>query len=133
MVSPPDCVGCHAEIDPIGFALDVYGPAGMRREKNRFGYPFDLSGSLDGQDFDGPAGLADLIATHPDSRACMARELFRFATGTDDDLYDAALDDALAAQFDQADGRYRRFVTGLVSSPEFRFRRDDVAHTDVHE
>ncbi|MCB9521313.1 MAG: DUF1592 domain-containing protein [Myxococcales bacterium] len=133
MVSPPDCVGCHAEIDPIGFALDVYGPAGMRREKDRFGYPFDLSGSLDGHDFDGPAGLADLIATHPDSRACMARELFRFATGTDDDLYDAALDDALAAQFDQADGRYRRFVTGLVSSPEFRFRRDDVAHTDVHE
>ena len=41
-----DCAGCHNKIDPLGFALENYGPAGVWRDKYENGREVDASGIL---------------------------------------------------------------------------------------
>ena len=41
-----DCAGCHNKIDPMGFALENYGPTGVWRDKYENGRDVDVSGIL---------------------------------------------------------------------------------------
>jgi hypothetical protein len=41
-----DCAGCHNKIDPLGFALENYGPTGIWRDKYENGREVDVSGVL---------------------------------------------------------------------------------------
>jgi hypothetical protein len=41
-----DCAGCHNTIDPLGFALENYGPTGIWRDKYENGREVDVSGVL---------------------------------------------------------------------------------------
>ena len=41
-----DCAGCHNKIDPLGFALENFGPTGVWREKYENGRKVDVSGVL---------------------------------------------------------------------------------------
>ena len=41
-----DCAGCHDKIDPLGFALENYGPTGVWRDKYENGRDVDSSGVL---------------------------------------------------------------------------------------
>jgi len=41
-----DCAGCHNKIDPLGFALENYGPTGVWRDKYENGREVDVSGVL---------------------------------------------------------------------------------------
>ena len=41
-----DCAGCHNKIDPLGFALENYGPTGVWRDKYENGREVDASGVL---------------------------------------------------------------------------------------
>ncbi|MCH2367454.1 MAG: DUF1592 domain-containing protein [Planctomycetes bacterium] len=42
----PDCAGCHAKLDPLGFALENYGPTGLWRDKYSNGRVVDPGGTL---------------------------------------------------------------------------------------
>ena len=55
------CAGCHARMDPIGFALENYDGIGKWRARDG-GATIDASGKLpDGTVFAGPAGLRQLL------------------------------------------------------------------------
>ena len=41
-----DCAGCHNKIDPLGFALENYGPTGVWRDEYANGREIDVSGVL---------------------------------------------------------------------------------------
>ena len=41
-----DCAACHRDIDPLGFALENYGPTGLWREQYENGREVDASGTL---------------------------------------------------------------------------------------
>ncbi len=41
-----DCASCHKQIDPLGFALENYGPTGAWRDKYENGHEIDASGSI---------------------------------------------------------------------------------------
>ena len=41
-----DCASCHNKIDPLGFALENYGPTGVWRDKYENGRKVDVSGVL---------------------------------------------------------------------------------------
>ncbi|MDA0590415.1 MAG: DUF1592 domain-containing protein [Planctomycetota bacterium] len=41
-----DCAGCHNRIDPLGFALENYGPTGVWRDTYENGRDVDVSGIL---------------------------------------------------------------------------------------
>jgi len=42
----PDCAGCHAKIDPLGFALENFDPVGRWRDSYENGRSVDASGVL---------------------------------------------------------------------------------------
>lgn len=44
-----DCRGCHRQIDPMGFALENYGPTGIWRQQYENGRKVDASGQLFGK------------------------------------------------------------------------------------
>ncbi|MDA7526083.1 DUF1592 domain-containing protein [Verrucomicrobiales bacterium] len=44
-----DCRGCHRQIDPLGFALENYGPTGMWRDQYPNGREIDPSGNVFGK------------------------------------------------------------------------------------
>ena len=41
-----DCKGCHEQIDPLGFALENYGPVGVWRDKYENDRAVDMAGEL---------------------------------------------------------------------------------------
>ena len=62
----PVCAGCHARMDPIGFALENFDAVGQWRTQE--GYKsIDTSASLpSGTEFEGPAGLRSWLVGQPD-------------------------------------------------------------------
>jgi hypothetical protein len=46
-----DCAGCHAKIDPYGFALENFDPVGRWRDSYEGKLPIDTSGKLNQQPF----------------------------------------------------------------------------------
>lgn len=80
------CAGCHAQIDPLGFAFEGFDGMGAARttENQR---PVDtvvdviVPASARGRHADHGALIAALAAS-PQVDACFARQVFRFAAGT---------------------------------------------------
>ena len=57
-----DCAGCHNKIDPLGFALENYGPTGVWRDKYENGREVDVSGVLFNRyEFDNVVEFKELI------------------------------------------------------------------------
>jgi hypothetical protein len=76
----PACSGCHKLTDPMGFTLENFDGAGSFRAKEN-GAELDLSGSLDGVDFEGAAGLGKAMHDNPGVPLCLTDKLYRSAVG----------------------------------------------------
>jgi hypothetical protein len=121
----PACRSCHANMDPIGFALENYDGYGRWREYED-GHLIDVSsgavGDLLGQPFQGPQGLAELLAGSDDVASCLSRNWFSYALGR------AAIvtDDCTLKQLDRAftaGGRtLRPLLIAIVRSDAFLTR-----------
>jgi hypothetical protein len=78
------CQGCHALMNPIGFAFEGFDAMGQARVTDN-GQPVDTSGELTGTDVDGtfhgPEELAAKLAQSASARECFARQWFQFASG----------------------------------------------------
>ncbi len=121
--SDPVCASCHDLMDPLGFSLEGFGPAGERREVDDLGYPVDSSGVLpDGRSFQGPAGLAALLADDPIFTRCVVEQTFIYALGRrmdrDTDPYVRDVHERFVA----GGGFFDDLVVGLVLSDAFRRR-----------
>jgi hypothetical protein len=78
----PACAGCHKLTDPIGLTLESFDGAGSFRAKEN-GAALDLSGSLDGTNFTGAAGLGQAMHDNPVVPMCLSEKLYRSAVGRD--------------------------------------------------
>ncbi|MDA7510336.1 DUF1592 domain-containing protein [Verrucomicrobia bacterium] len=77
-----DCAECHRQIDPLGFALENFGPVGEWREQYPNGREVDVSGHLFNQpDF----------ATVPEFKQSILQERRRFIRGFTAHLFAFAL------------------------------------------
>ena len=124
------CASCHALIDSFGFAFENFDGMGkMRTSEN--GRPIDTSvkvsvgADIDGTYADGVA-LATALAGSTSVKTCLARQLFRSATGRSDGSVAGAEDDFVntwkqlpAAQQD----RLADVLVAWVKSPRFVQRR----------
>jgi hypothetical protein len=118
------CTGCHAFIDPMGFALEHYDGAGLWRDQDNK-LPVDASGTLAGTDlkFDGAAEMSKLIAEDPRFPACMAKHIMTYALGrkmTDADK--PALED-LGKRFSGAGFKVPSLVDMVAQSPLMTHRQ----------
>lgn len=78
----PDCSGCHALMNPIGFGFEHYDGIGLWRETQN-DKPIDATGKITGSDdidgeFDGAVQLADRLAGSDEVATCVMTQWFRF-------------------------------------------------------
>ncbi len=84
-VQSPSCAGCHASIDPIGFAFENYDGLGRYRTEDVYG-PVDASGELVGNgDADGPFAdfgqFNERLAGSEIVPGCITEKMFEVALG----------------------------------------------------
>lgn len=86
----PSCAGCHARMDPIGFAMENFDGVGRWRD-NVSGHPIDPSGVFpDGTKFEGMPGLKKVLLSHSDQFAgTLAGKLLMYGIGRNLQYYDA--------------------------------------------
>ncbi|MBM4014408.1 MAG: DUF1592 domain-containing protein [Planctomycetes bacterium] len=131
----PGCAGCHATMDPLGFALENYDAIGGWRATHEPAPespasaaplpPIDARATLpDGSVIDGPLGLRDWLRGEEQAfLRAFTRRLFTFAVGRPPGWLDEGTIGAIVADA-RADGaRFGRFVEGIVSSRPFRYLR----------
>ena len=144
-----NCAGCHARIDPPGFALENYDVIGGWREKYRIvatdrkqwvnnrvgplakylaawqyglGLPVDAGDALaDGRKFADVAEFKKLLLADPEQIArCLTEKLVTYATGQPVGFGDHAAVERILAEAKPADYGLRTLVQALVASELFR-------------
>lgn len=119
----PVCASCHAQMDPIGFALEHYDAIGRWRELDE-GLPIDASGQLPGgRTIDGSVDLAKAIKADPRFASCSTRKLYAYALGRSPQPFDAQRLAALTRSFVDGDHRMKDLVSNVIYSDAFRTRR----------
>ncbi len=120
----PACAGCHATMDPLGFALENFDAVGQWRSKGEDGAPIDASGVLpDGTAVDSPASLRDALLARPDQFAStLAEKLLTFALGRGLDYKDAPALRGITAQAAVGDYRFSSNVLAIVKSTPFQMK-----------
>jgi hypothetical protein len=120
------CARCHDAIDPLGLALENFGPLGEWRER-------DASGKIDastilpgGERIRGPAELKSLLlARYRESFVRNACErLLSYALGRAIQYSDRPTIDRLMADLKANDYRFSILVQGIVASVPFGYRAD---------
>ena len=120
----PFCFGCHARMDPIGFALENFDAIGKWRELDG-GVPIDASGALvDGSKFSGPAGLREGLLQRPENIAYgVAEKLLMYSLGRTVEHYDGPALRKVVRDAAASDYRWSAVVLGIVKSTPFQMRR----------
>ena len=123
----PNCAGCHKKMDPLGLALQNYDPIGRWRDSEQDS-EIDASGEIDGQAFNGPAQLAELLAAREEDIARnFTQKLLAYALGRGVEIDDQCAIDAVLESA-RGDGfRVQSLIEGVVLSDPFR-KRDVLPH-----
>jgi hypothetical protein len=130
------CAACHEAIDPVGFGLEQYGPAGQFRtmEVDNPDTPDDESqcpisgaGSLSGVgDFSGPAELADLALEAGYLDDCVKQQMYRFLVGRYAlDANDEAFLQHVEETLGDGDFTLEALLLQYVGSESFGYRIED--------
>ena len=119
----PSCAGCHARMDPLGFALENYDAVGRWRTRAA-NAAIDASGTLpDGTAFQGARGLIEAILRRPDAFATTVSErLLTYAIGRGVEYFDAPAIRAIRRDAAPQDYRFSAVVLGIVKSVPFQMR-----------
>jgi mono/diheme cytochrome c family protein len=119
----PQCASCHAQMDPIGFALEQFDAIGRWRESEG-GLPIETSSLLpDGTVVDGMAGLEALIRADPERFvSALTEKLLMYALGRNIQYYDLPAVRAIVRHAANRDYTFRSLVEGVVTSVPFTQR-----------
>ena len=132
--SNPVCAGCHAMIDPPGFALENFDAVGRWREVDDSFRPIDASGVLsDGTPFNGVASFRNALVEDPNQFVTTVTEkLLTYALGRGIEPYDMP---AVRRIMQMAEPNYRLadVIIGITTSIPFQMRRtaDTLAQQNV--
>lgn len=121
----PSCASCHAQMDPLGFALENFDAIGRWREKDD-GYPIDASAELPGgKKFNGPLELQALLLKEKryDFVRCMAEKMLTFALGRGIEYYDRCAVDKIVKRVKNGGYRFSELVIAIVESEPFQKRK----------
>jgi len=117
--SERSCANCHKIIDPPGYALEIFDGAGVYRAEEN-GAPIDATGTLEGQDFVGAAGMGRVLHDTAPAPACAVLNLFRYAIGRNPVVGEARFVRHLEDQFADAGYRFPALMRMLAMSDSFR-------------
>lgn len=120
-----DCKGCHALMDPLGFAMESYDTLGRFRTKDEYGLSIDPSGEiLDFGAFANMEELAQLIHDDQRSMNCIVSNLFRQSLGHKETKGERPAIIAIQDAFKSSGYKLQDAIVELVASPAFRYVDD---------
>jgi hypothetical protein len=130
----PACAGCHAKMDPIGFALENFDAVGRWRDDDG-GKPIDVVSSLpDGTRLDGVEGVRRLVLRDPGLFVeSMTSKLLMYAVGRNVQYYDGPAIRAIARESAKHNYTFASLVQGVVESDQFQMRVKRVSEKRVSE
>ncbi len=117
----PACAGCHQYMDPLGLALESYGPDGRVRVTYADGKPVETAGFLDSQAFQNASELASLVLQREDFKSCVARKVLSHSLPQ---ALDASDDETIAA-LTKAKYTVRDLFEVIATSKSFRQMGED--------
>lgn len=121
--SNPECASCHSRMDPLGFGLENFDAIGRWRT-TQSSEPIDTSGVLpNGQTFDGPRELKDLLLKRKDDfMRNFSRKMLGYALGRGLNRFDqCVINDAMKA-LESNDQRPSALIETIVLSAPFQYR-----------
>ena len=121
----PACAGCHAPMDPLGFALENFDAIGTWRATSEAGQPIDASATMPGgAAFEGPAGLRRvLLSRGEDFAATVTEKLLAYALGRGLEYTDRPAVRRILRDAAGDDYRWSSIVLGIAKSTPFQWRR----------
>lgn len=124
--SRAECAGCHAKMDPLGFALENFDATGAWRD-NDGKFPIDASGQLvNGTAFSGPRELKRILKGDKKFVRSITQKMLTYALGRGLERYDKCSVDAIVAKVAPQGNHFSALVTAIVTSDPFLKRRPEV-------
>ncbi|MBT6959167.1 MAG: DUF1592 domain-containing protein [Opitutae bacterium] len=130
------CASCHANMDPMGLALENFDAIGAWRDKDGQ-LPIDASGNLaSGRFINGPDQLRALLSRdyRKEYLSCLTEMLLTYALGRGLEYYDRCTVNRIVEGLEKSEYRFSSLVMALVKSDPFQLRRGDgdrLASTDT--
>lgn len=147
-VSTPDCMGCHTQINPLGFALDDFDSM-SRFRGNTFEPIFETVVSAAGQisyrhlknvpvnaattnlNIDSPTGesvnggvqFSEMVGNSYKGNMCFARQIFRHTMGRFESSRDACMLNDMYNRMRANDGNIEKMILNMPFSDSFRMKR----------
>ena len=120
----PACASCHAQMDPLGFALENFDAIGRWRDRGESNEAIDASGVLpDGSAFEGPAGMrAALLRDERRFVATITEKLLTYALGRNVESFDMPAVRAIVRDAAADDYSFASIVVGIAESIPFQMR-----------
>ena len=120
----PVCAGCHARMDPYGFALENYSGIGEWRDKDN-NIPVDASGEILGKKFSTPAEFRKVLETRKgDFRRAVVRKVLSYALGRGIQGYDRPAIEQIAAQVEKDGDKFSSVILNVAKSYPFQNARN---------
>jgi hypothetical protein len=122
----PQCQGCHALMDPLGFAFEHFDGVGLWRDQEN-GAAIDDSGEVpEGFDVTGPFNgvveFAQKVAQSQDVRSCYAGRFLNYAYGRAIAPEDACSSATVETAFEQAQGNIKQLMLAVTQTEGFLLR-----------
>jgi hypothetical protein len=123
----PACSSCHAQMDPLGFALEHFDAIGKWRTIDEGRTAVDASGSLPGGTaFEGLAGLRSLLLIRREQFVgTVSERLLSYALGRGLESYDRPAVRRIVRTAKPDDFRWSSIIIGIVESMPFQMRRTE--------
>jgi len=131
------CVSCHARMDPLGFAMEIYDVTGKVRSEYENGLPVEDFGELrDGTVVKGFDGIRSYLEDHIHLfHRTFCTKLIGYALGRKEQLSDRKLIDAMMESLANGEPVSKQ-IEWIVLSPQFRqkrgFEQDDKLQQAAH-
>jgi hypothetical protein len=122
----PNCAGCHARIDPLGFALENFDVVGRWRDEYENGRTVDSSGTLmNKHQFTDVVQFKEALAREEVRFAqAFSGHLLRFALSRELTPADALTLDDIVRKTERDDFRIRSIIKQVILSRDFSGARD---------
>ena len=129
----PVCAGCHARMDPWGFALENFDGIGAWRARSEAGSPIDATATLpDGTTMDGVTSVRTALLHRREQFAeTVIDKMLTYALNRPVEYYDRPVVREITRQAAANDYRWSSAVLGIIRSTPFRMRRSHARSSDT--
>jgi len=118
----PVCASCHANMDPLGFALENFNAIGRWREDDD-GAPINTAIAFRGASIEGPKGFREVLVGHgQDFVRALTEKLLTYALGRGLDYKDAPTVRQILRDTSRDDYRWSSMIQRIVASAPFQQR-----------